>query len=222
MRTRILLKRAYHDTVTIPMLFLIGAGLSQQPSRAAVPPLKFDTSDSHEFPNEAVNPDPNNLKIKALSGYIKERFKISERKAALIVSEAFRNGLKQGLQPELILAVIAVESKFKEKAVSPAGARGLMQVLARAHPKKVKKLGGLPALYDPRKNISLGTHILAQYKDVSNGNIRRTLLRYNGSLGKAKSRYPDKVMRVYKQMKTTARLTEQLQLAQAGRTTFQQ
>lgn len=221
MRTQILLKRAYHDTVTIPMLFLIGAGLTQSPSRIAAPTLKVDANDFHEYPKEAVNADPNNLKIKALSGYIKARFNISEGKAATIVSEAFRNGLKQGLQPELILAVIAVESKFKEKAVSPAGARGLMQVLARAHPKKVKKLGGLPALYDPRKNIKLGTHILAQYKDVSNGNIRRTLLRYNGSLGKAKSRYPDKVMRVYKQMKTTARLTEQLQLAQASRTTLQ-
>jgi soluble lytic murein transglycosylase-like protein len=218
MRTQILLKRAYHDTVTIPLLFLIGAGLTQQPSRIAAPSLKFDVNDLHEFPQETVNSNPNHLKIKALSGYIKERFKISESKAAMIVSEAFRNGLKQGLQPELILAVIAVESKFKEKAVSPAGARGLMQVLASAHSKKVKKIGGLPALYDPRKNISLGTHILAQYKDVSNGNIRRTLLRYNGSLGKAKSRYPDKVMRVYKQMKTTARLTEQLQLAQASRT----
>jgi len=222
MRTQILLKRAYHDTVTIPLLFLIGAGLTHQPSRAAVPSMKFDPSDSHEFQQEAANTDPNILKIKALSGYIKERFKISENKAATIVSEAFRHGLQQGLQPELILAVIAVESRFKEKAVSPAGARGLMQVLARAHPKKVKNLGGLPALYDPRKNIKLGTHILAQYKDVSNGNIRRTLLRYNGSLGKSKSRYPDKVMRVYKQMKTTARLSEQLQLAQANRTTLQQ
>lgn len=221
MRTQILLKRAYHDTFTIPMLFLIGAGLTHQPSRAAVPELTFDTNNPHEIPNEANNADPNSLKIKTLASYIKERFKISEGKAAMIVSEAFRHGMKQGLQPELILAVIAVESRFKEKAVSPAGARGLMQVLASAHSKKVKKIGGLPALYDPRKNISLGTHILAQYKDVSNGNIRRTLLRYNGSLGKAKSRYPDKVMRVYKQMKSTARLTEQLQLAQASRTVQQ-
>jgi len=221
MRTQILLKRAYHDTVTIPMLFLIGAGLTQQPSRAAVPSLKFDTSNLHEFPNEAVSANLNTQKIKALASYIKDRFKISEGKAAMIVSEAFRHGLKQGLQPELILAVIAVESRFKEKAVSPAGARGLMQVLASAHSKKVKKIGGLPALYDPRKNISLGTHILAQYKDVSNGNIRRTLLRYNGSLNRSKSRYPDKVMRVYKQMKSTARLTEQLQLAQASRTVQQ-
>ena len=218
MRTQILLKRAYHDSVTIPMLFLIGAGLSQQPSRAAVPPLTFDTSNLHEVPNEAVSADTNTLKIKALASYIKHRFKISEGKAAMIVSEAFRHGSKQGLQPELILAVIAVESRFKEKAISPAGARGLMQVLARAHPKKVKKIGGLPALYDPRKNIKLGTHILAQYKDVSNGNIRRTLLRYNGSLHRSRSRYPDKVMSVYKQMKSTARLTEQLQLAQASRT----
>lgn len=222
MRTQILLKRAYHDTVTIPMLFLIGAGLTHQTSRAAVPSLEFDANNLHEFPKEAANADPNTLKIKTLASYIKERFKISEGKAAMIVSEAFRNGMKQGLQPELILAVIAVESRFKEKAVSPAGARGLMQVLASAHSKKVKNIGGLPALYDARKNIKLGTHILAQYKDVSKGNIRRTLLRYNGSLGRAQSRYPDKVMSVYKQMKSTARLTEQLQLAQASRSTLQE
>ncbi|MGR8940647.1 MAG: lytic transglycosylase domain-containing protein [Gammaproteobacteria bacterium] len=180
---------------------------------------KIDPPNEHQFPIEPASADPNKLKIKALAGFIKERFKVSENKAAFIVAEAFRNGLKQGLQPELILAVIAVESRFKEKAVSPVGARGLMQILARAHPKKIKKIGGLHALHDPRKNISLGTHILAQYKDVSNGNIRRTLLRYNGSLGRPNSRYPDKVMRVYKQMKSTARLTEQVHIAKAERST---
>lgn len=217
MRTQILLKRAYHDTVTIPMLLLIGAGLTHQPLRAATHTLTFDRNDAHEIPKGARQGNPDTLKIKALSGYIKTHFKISEHKAAKIVSEAFHHGSKQGLQPELILAVIAVESKFKEKAVSRAGARGLMQVLASAHSKKVKKLGGVRALYDPSKNISLGTHILAQYKDVSNGNIRRTLLRYNGSLKHARSRYPDKVMRVYKQMRSTARLSEQLQVAQLSR-----
>jgi soluble lytic murein transglycosylase-like protein len=107
-----------------------------------------------------------------------------------------------------------VESRFKEKAVSPVGAQGLMQVMASAHPKKIKSIGGTRALYDPKKNISVGSNILAQYKDLSKGNIRRTLLRYNGSLGNTRSLYPDKVFRIYKQMKTTARLNDQLQVAQ--------
>ena len=217
MRTKILLKRAYHDTVTIPMLLLIGAGLTQQQARISSSAFEIDPPNLHQNPFKPAIADSNNLKIKALAGYIKEHFKVPETKAAFIVAEAFRNGLKQGLQPELILAVIAVESKFREKAVSPVGARGLMQILASAHPKKIKKIGGLRALYDPRKNISLGTNILAQYKDISNGNIRRTLLRYNGSLGRTGSRYPDKVMRIYKQMKSTTRLTDQVQIAQGDR-----
>jgi soluble lytic murein transglycosylase-like protein len=92
-----------------------------------------------------------------------------------------------------------------------------MQVVPSAHPKKVKSIGGLRALYDPKKNISVGTHILAQYLNLSAGNLRRTLLRYNGSLGDPRSRYPEKVLRIYNQMKNTAKLSEQLRLAQLER-----
>lgn len=215
MRSKILLKRAYHDTVTIPLLLLISAGFTQH---VRIPPssLIADHARSREIPPITPVANEDTYKIKALANYIQQRFKVSETKASVIVDEAFSSGVKQGLQPELILAIIAVESSFKEKAVSPVGARGLMQVLASAHPKKIKSIGGKKALYDPKKNIKIGSHILAQYKDLSKGNIRRTLLRYNGSLGNAKSHYPDKVFRIYKQMKNTARLNEQLQVAQLG------
>lgn len=224
MRTKFLLKRAYHDTVSIPLLLLISAGFTH-PDR--VPPsLAIDSNEFKEPPPTAPQTEADEHshsnkpvkehfhKKKALAHYIQHQFKISENKASVIVSEAFNNGDKQGLQPELILAIIAVESNFKEKAVSPKGARGLMQVLASAHPKKIKSIGGTRGLYDARKNISIGSRILAQCKDLSKGNIRRTLLRYNGSLGNNRSRYPDKVFRIYKQMKHTARLNEQLHVAQ--------
>ncbi len=213
MRTRLLLKRAYHDTVTIPLLLLIGAGFSH-PARLPMSALKNAHSDLRETPPAETGTDERSFKIKTLSNFIQHRFRISESKASLIVEEAFSNGAKQNLQPELILAIIAVESKFKEKAVSPVGARGLMQVMASAHSKKIKSIGGSKGLYDARKNITIGTNILAQYKDMSKGNIRRTLLRYNGSLGNNRSHYPDKVFRIYKQMKNTTRLNEQLQVAQ--------
>lgn len=213
MRTKFLLKRAYHDTVTIPLLLLIGAGFSH-PTRFPPSALKTDHSEFREIPPQETPSNERSFKVKSLSSFIQHRFKISETKASLIVEEAFRNGMKKNLQPELILAIIAVESNFKEKAVSPVGARGLMQVLASAHPKKIKSIGGTKGLYDPKKNISIGSNILAQYKDLSKGNIRRTLLRYNGSLGNTRSHYPDKVFRIYKQMKNTTRLNEQLQVAQ--------
>lgn len=216
MRSTILLKRAYHDTVTIPLLLLISAGFTHN---IRVPPssFTFDQSEFREIPPPAPAFDHHSHKIKALSNFIQHNFKVSQAKASVIVGEAFRNGLKQGLQPELILAIIAVESRFKEKAVSPVGAQGLMQVMAKAHPKKIKSIGGTRALYDPKKNISVGSKILSQYKSLSKGNIRRALLRYNGSLGNARSRYPDKVFRIYKQMKTTALLTDQLQGAHVQR-----
>lgn len=215
MRTKFLLKRAYHDTVSIPLLLLISAGFTQ-PGRVPPSSLTVDHTEFREIPPQAPDGDEHGHthKIKALTNYIQHQFKVSETKASLIVSEAFNNGMKQGLQPELILAIIAVESKFKEKAISPKGAQGLMQVLASAHPKKIKSIGGKRALYDAKKNINIGSHILAQYKDLSKGNIRRTLLRYNGSLGNNKSHYPDKVFRVYKQMKNTTRLNAQLHVAQ--------
>lgn len=223
MRTKFLLKRAYHDTVSIPLLLLISAGFAH-PARVQPSSLGIDSNEIKEIPPAAPQTgagEHNNKlakehfhKKKALAHYIQHQFKISENKASAIVSEAFNNGVKQGLQPELILAIIAVESNFKEKAISPKGARGLMQVMASAHPKKIKSIGGKRALYDAKKNISVGSRILAQYKDLSKGNIRRTLLRYNGSLGNNRSRYPDKVFRIYKQMKHTARLNEQLHVAQ--------
>lgn len=211
-----ILKHAYRDALNIPLLLLIGAGLTQL-QRAA--PIEL-----HEQPNFIDFPKDNFLttnsqtqKARVLTNFIQDKFNIPQSKANTIVAEAFRNGLKRDLQPELILAVIAVESTFREKAVSSVGARGLMQVMPSAHPKKVKSIGGLRALYDPKKNISVGTHILAQYLDLSAGNIRRTLLRYNGSLRDSRSRYPEKVMSVYNQMRNTAKLNEQLRIAQLER-----
>lgn len=93
------------------------------------------------------------------------------------------------LPPELILAVIQVESAFKEDAVSSAGAVGLMQIM----PFWVRELG-LPAddLTDPWRNLRYGCTILAHYLAVENGDLTRALARYNGSLGK--TWYSERVM----------------------------
>ncbi|CAM3323064.1 lytic transglycosylase domain-containing protein [Halomonas lysinitropha] len=94
-----------------------------------------------------------------------------------------------GLAPELVLAVIQVESAFKAEAVSSAGAVGLMQIM----PFWIRELG-LPAddLQDPRRNLRYGCTILAHYLAVEDGDLTRALARYNGSLGK--TWYPERVM----------------------------
>ena len=92
------------------------------------------------------------------------------------------------LAPELVLAVIEVESNFDRWALSHAGAQGLMQVM----PFWLKEIGK-PGdnLFHVQTNLRLGCTILKYYLDKENGDLTRGLARYNGSLGR--NVYPNKV-----------------------------
>ena len=93
------------------------------------------------------------------------------------------------LAPELILAVIEVESNFDRYAVSVAGALGLMQIM----PFWLNEIGRPnDNLLHTDTNLRYGCTILRFYLDKENGDLRRALGRYNGSLGKRK--YPNKVI----------------------------
>ena len=99
---------------------------------------------------------------------------------------------RAGLDPQLVLGVIQVESRFRKYAVSKAGARGYMQVM----PFWVKLIGdGQHNLFNLRTNLRYGCTILRHYLDIERGDMVRALGRYNGSLGK--SRYPDSVLRTW-------------------------
>ena len=93
------------------------------------------------------------------------------------------------LPPELILAVIEVESNFDRYAISVAGAIGLMQIM----PFWLDEIGRPDDnLLHIDTNLRYGCTILRFYYDEENGDLRRALGRYNGSLGKRK--YPNKVI----------------------------
>lgn len=99
---------------------------------------------------------------------------------------------KAGLEPELVLALIHVESAFERFAISSVGAQGLMQVMPFW-----KNEIGRPEdnLMDMQTNLRYGCTILKHYIDKEKGNLIRALARYNGSLGRLK--YPEKVMRFW-------------------------
>jgi soluble lytic murein transglycosylase-like protein len=98
---------------------------------------------------------------------------------------------RAGLDPQLVLGVIDVESKFRKYAVSSAGARGYMQVM----PFWVDLIGTAEHnLFSLRTNLRYGCSILRHYLDHERGDIARALARYNGSLGKA-SDYATRVLR---------------------------
>ena len=140
-------------------------------------------------------------KAQKMARYIQDRYNLTPQNALRIVSEAVRSGARNGLKPELILAVIAVESNFRERAISPRGARGLMQVKADVHQNKIREIGGAHALFETGGNIHTGSRILAEYVDNTDGNVRRALLYYCGSIKNPKSSYPDKVLRIYQDLK---------------------
>ena len=88
---------------------------------------------------------------------------------------------RSGLDPDLVLAVIRVESKFRKYAISSAGARGFMQVM----PLWTGIVGETSSdLFNLRTNLRLGCAILRSYLDKERGNVHRALARYNGSLGR--------------------------------------
>ena len=96
---------------------------------------------------------------------------------------------RAGLDPQLVLGLIEYESNFRKFAVSPAGARGFMQVM----PFWVNNIGNADQdLFHLRTNLRYGCTILRYYLDRENGDYFRALGRYNGSLGQAD--YPTHVV----------------------------
>jgi soluble lytic murein transglycosylase-like protein len=95
---------------------------------------------------------------------------------------------KAGLHPEMVLAVINVESNFDRWAISRVGAQGLMQIMP-FWLKEIPQAGD--NLFDIRTNLRFGCTILKHYIDKEKGDFQRALARYNGSLGKVW--YPNRV-----------------------------
>jgi soluble lytic murein transglycosylase-like protein len=120
--------------------------------------------------------------------------RIPDRKQRIdLLRTAHFEALRAGLDPQLVLGVIEVESHFRKYAVSRSGARGYMQVM----PFWVKLIGSRrDNLFHLRTNLRYGCVILRHYLDVENGDYFRALGRYNGSLGNPD--YPRAVLAAWK------------------------
>jgi soluble lytic murein transglycosylase-like protein len=118
--------------------------------------------------------------LSAMSRRLDTRIRDHKTRIAFLKSVHYEAS-RAGLDPQLVLGLIQVESGFKKYAVSRAGARGFMQVM----PFWVRLVGARgDDLFDMRKNIRYGCVILRHYLDVEKGDLYRALGRYNGSLGK--------------------------------------
>jgi len=125
-----------------------------------------------------------------MSNRLKKKIKHPEKRLTLL-RQIHQEANKADLHPELVLAVIDVESNFDRFAISKAGAQGLMQVM----PFWLKEIGQpRDSLFNIRTNLRMGCTILKYYLEKEKGDLTRALARYNGSLGRYK--YPNKVFKL--------------------------
>ncbi|MEW6690558.1 MAG: lytic transglycosylase domain-containing protein [Pseudomonadota bacterium] len=151
------------------------ATLTAQIADRAVPFFNFRRpNDAHKW-------------IYEMSERLRKRIPDRKQRTELLMTIQWE-ATRAGLDPQLVLGLIEVESGFRKYAVSSAGARGLMQVMPFW-----TQLFKRPRdnLFNLRTNLRYGCVILRYYVDLEKGDFWRALGRYNGSLGRPE--YPDAV-----------------------------
>lgn len=108
--------------------------------------------------------DPRDLTRQQLNvaQWLSRRYRVAPEPISRLVKEAWSIGARVGLEPTLILAVMAIESNFNPFAQSPVGAQGLMQVMTRVHNDKYQPFGGSHAAFDPVTNLRVGVQVLKE------------------------------------------------------------
>ncbi|MDO9453854.1 MAG: lytic transglycosylase domain-containing protein [Stagnimonas sp.] len=120
-----------------------------------------------------------------------ERYLPDERQRLDFLRQVHAEAKRARLDPELVLSVIHIESRFDRHAISYAGALGYMQIM----PFWLTELGQKGSnLFKTEVNLRMGCTILRFYLDKEKGDVTRALARYNGSLGRME--YPDLVLGV--------------------------
>jgi soluble lytic murein transglycosylase-like protein len=139
---------------------------------------------------ESGSPGEESAWLDAMSARLARQIADERSRTDLLISVQYE-ARRAGLDPQLVLGVIEVESKFRKYAVSSAGARGYMQVM----PFWVDLIGSAQHnLFSLRTNLRYGCTILRHYLDIERGDLARALARYNGSLSKT-SDYAARVLR---------------------------
>jgi soluble lytic murein transglycosylase-like protein len=165
--------------------------VAQGPVRAAA--IMFDSPRDNANKGNGQRPAASaDREIEAVANAVARRYRISLEATRELVGTAYREGKVIGVDPLLIIAVMAVESRFNPIAQSDGGAIGLMQVIPRFHADKFDVALG-KSMLDPRTNIQLGARVLKDY--IRRGGTDAAGLQlYNGASADAGNAYASKVL----------------------------
>jgi hypothetical protein len=136
---------------------------ARQIARAPEPTLEQELVEPHAVVRAtAADPKELNRQQAAVAQWLSRRYRVAPEPISRLVQEAWHVGAKAGLDPMLILAIMAVESSFNPFAQSSVGAQGLMQVMTKVHDEKYTAFGGVHAAFDPVTNLRVGVQVLKE------------------------------------------------------------
>lgn len=137
---------------------------------------------------------PLDAQQRAVANYISRKYGVATDIVQELVRTAFASGKQFGVDPLLVVAIMAVESSFNPIAESVAGAKGLMQIIPKYHLEKFADFGGEHAVFDPRVNIFVGARIVREYLQMASGNLFTAMQTYAGALADPDAVYTNRVL----------------------------
>jgi hypothetical protein len=167
------------------------AALSFEPEPTAVD--RVTAALPHELPKQQAK----------VALWLSRKYRVAAEPVGALVAEAFEIGEKAKLDPTLILAIMAIESRFNPFAQSPVGAQGLMQVMTRVHTEKYDDFGGTLAAFDPVTNLRVGVKVLQDCIRRA-GSIEGGLRLYVGAVTTDGSWYVNRVMAEHLRIQSVA------------------
>lgn len=193
---RALLQWSHHGLAVVGVLLLAGASLlighGHLREQAAGQVLAWLQQRHDPAPAEAgeglaaaapvATVDPADLTPQqwAVAQWLTRQYKVAPQPLALLVQEAWTLGQRFGLDPTLILAVVAVQSSFNPLAQGTVGAQGLMHVVTAEHDAKFEAFGGVLAAFDPLANLRVGVVVLQDSVRRAGGSLPEGLRLYLG------------------------------------------
>jgi soluble lytic murein transglycosylase-like protein len=151
-------------------------------SAAALPGASDALAVARPLAGDEGASDAAGLQVHRISNFLVEKFGLARTKADSITTDVISSASKYSLPPALVLAIISIESRFREKAHGANGATGLMQIVPAAHRHLVRNID----LTQPAANIEAGSAILRGYIELARGDVVAALKSYGGSTAYAR------------------------------------
>lgn len=164
------------------------------PSESAIADDVADVADEGGLQQASVTQEAGlNPAMRRVLSYVSRRYRVSNEALQPIFAAAQQSGRELGIDPLLIVAVIAIESRFNPFSESGYGAQGLMQVVPRFHADKLPEDAGELPFFDPVTNVQVGARVLKESISRSGGLIEG-LQQFGGASNDPERRYSTKVL----------------------------